>query len=551
MGAEIKEFKAEFEGIVEKLEGKYAALAEKHRKLGDEAREVIKQLVGLKEGSEDWKELKSQIDKDYGKPLCDMQRELNDVKASVEFIRMGRADVARGLGSSVVQAAMRSVERKSIDRAIIEEKRFADEINGVGEVAFDRKLRQCFVGSVLGGIEEKYASVAEEQIKKHHAEMVKKGKIPKVEQKASDLMDPTGDLQAEFDDMSNVIASPKRAPVHRRLFRVIPMAGYKSADLRIELRQIEYVCKATANASSGQPAIVVDRIAGILIDSDYDDVTVLGTNGTESHTVLSIAATSAEDPNGPGTITLAANLANNVVAGDLIAFQNPGYIAAAAKSPRARISFDKITVTMRAVRAHTKYSKEETMWAPLLMQRFEEELVQKLARDEEWQIFYGDNTTGQYDGIFADTGVTDIVWNTQVPGTTRLDCVEIGRSAIEDLDYIPEWLLVKPSENSKLIRSKGENGQYVYMQAAMAGDEPRMFSLLVEKSTVMPSDKGLIGNRDSLWIFDGMQTDVETARGGDELIDGTYVTAAEMYSASYPAHPSSFALIDWSGGAPS
>lgn len=367
--------------------------------------------------------------------------------------------------------------------------------------------------------------------------------------RASDLLDDsaTGDLIIEQDDPS-IIRPPERVPSHRQLFRVRPLTGTNSLKVRKRKRALELVTKVTAAQTSTNNTLVVSRLAGLSTTGPASKITVLNdvSGGPEAHVISALTPADADDPNGPGTITLTAALANDVPKGDLVVCENFNYVAEAQLRPKMRATYETVTMTLREWSAWVEATDEQLRYSPELRGLIDDDLREEMGRNEEDHCYNGKGTAGQLLGIFVDSDIPKVTWSEQNADVTMLDMVLYAVTVVETSHYMPTKLLVNTNDGRDLKLTKTEDGALVLLAQIMQGGMPRLFGLEVVRSTAVPIGEGMVGDFErAVTLYDGLTTEIEVGYINDQLTRGTKTILARTASEKLTREPNALCKIVW------
>lgn len=512
MDPKLAEQLKELTGLIEQLKD----IKAEHKALGDELRPHLETLSELQQNSAEWATKSAEVRK-LGEQLVTLQEQISALEGTIEAIKEGNTQDAR---------------------------------SGSGPGMDTRSL------PTLGGF------VAETEVYKHYSK-AKTGSVPPIdievkgallgglsglsyEQKDSDRVDPDDSLTSEIIDSQNIITPPRRTPVHRQIFTVVPLVGTDKIRVKRRVRPLEVVTKVTSAQTSGNTTLVVNRLAGLSTKAPFDSITVHNSSGPETFTVASVSPTSAEDPNGAGTITLSAALSNNVALGDLITWDMATYIADAELRPKARATYEDVTVNTYEISEWVEVTDQELRYAPALSGRINGDLLEDVALTEEGHVLRGDGTTGHFDGLLNSSSIGSVTWSGLESGTTKLDCILHAITVCETAHYMPTGILLHPQDYRDLMLSRGTDGQFIYLTAVTDGGTSRLWGLRVWKSTMMPAGTAVVGDmRRAVRIYDSLSGEIAVGYQNDQFGRGARTIRCTINSGMLVAEPSAVCKIVW------
>ena len=193
---------------------------------------------------------------------------------------------------------------------------------------------------------------------------------------------------------------------------------------------------------------------------------------------------------------------------------------------------------------HLKVTNEALEdWDEMLTQ-IQNELFPMVERALETQLYEGNGTSPQLDGIthtasaYASTSL-----NGKVPKPNNFDAIRAAANQIIEYGYIPTYAFMAPSDVALMELAKDDNGQYLIPPFASVNGT-QVAGVKVVPSTLITAGDVLVGDfsRVTLYIKRGIEVKIWDQDSTDPEYDLKTVTASVRAAVKFPA-PHLYAFV--------
>ncbi|WP_057884351.1 phage major capsid protein [Tsuneonella troitsensis] len=181
---------------------------------------------------------------------------------------------------------------------------------------------------------------------------------------------------------------------------------------------------------------------------------------------------------------------------------------------------------IRTIAHWTKASVQILADAPQLQSVIDTELRYGLALAEETQLLNGDGVSPNLDGLI--TNATAYVADFTPTTETMIDKVGLGMLQVTLADYVPNGVVMHPSDWMRIRLLKNTDGEYL-LGDPQSNPNPLLFGLPVVATTAIAKDAFLVGDfRRAATLYDREQANVAlSTEDGDNFVKNMVTIRAE------------------------
>ena len=189
---------------------------------------------------------------------------------------------------------------------------------------------------------------------------------------------------------------------------------------------------------------------------------------------------------------------------------------------------DSETVKKRT--AFIKISEEMLGDISFMESEINNELMRELLKDVESQVYEGDGTGTNLNGIkTVASAFAAGTFAGAVDNANAADVLTVAANQIKIGDFVaPNFILMHPSDvtNLKLIKTSSTDRRYVDRLAMIAG-QMSLDGMPIIESTLVTQDEYLIGNFDLATVYDKGSIRIEVGRDSDDFTKNMVTVLAE------------------------
>jgi hypothetical protein len=369
---------------------------------------------------------------------------------------------------------------------------------------------------------------------------------PKAFKSVLALTSESGSLGALVNpwDRPDVLELRRRIPIVRELLTVLPIPATNAVDFDRELAEFFLAtCVVTAVGSGGATSLDVESARGFHTTDPggrgFNKIKIVTSSGTEEVTLSSV------DPDAsPNTITFAPALVGTVALNALVTADFFEFTAEATLKPRGLDQFEQVQAPVETLATWVEASNQILDDAVRLEDRITRRLLSRLARMEEQAIFYGPGTTGQIKGFFVETLIPQVLWSAQAVGTSKLDLLLIAMTVVTLAEYLPEAVLLSPSDMRDIMLTKGDDGHFVFFQVQVQGFPTRIWMAEIRMTTALEPKDALTGEFSTgATLYDRQSAAIRIGEPNDFFLRNVKAILAEERIAFSIDFPIAFARI--------
>jgi HK97 family phage major capsid protein len=191
-------------------------------------------------------------------------------------------------------------------------------------------------------------------------------------------------------------------------------------------------------------------------------------------------------------------------------------VADFANKPESNITFELVTAPARTLAHWVAASRQVLSDVAQLRNHIDRRLMFGLMIEEDRQILYGTGSGGDIEGIMVTTGVQSV--GSPAGSDTNLDHIRRAVAKARTAEYPVDGILVHPEDWADLELTKGQNGQYVWVNAPLTGGGPTMWRVPVIETTAINKGEFLLGNWSlAATLWDRQQASVRISESHEEF----------------------------------
>jgi HK97 family phage major capsid protein len=133
------------------------------------------------------------------------------------------------------------------------------------------------------------------------------------------------------------------------------------------------------------------------------------------------------------------------------------------KKSQSGVTYTDYTAAVRTIAHFVKVSRQMATDVPFIMTTIEQRLGLGCALKEDKEILFGDNTAGHLWGLMPQATPLASIWTMPATGNTfnSLDEINIAETHIELQFYMPNAIILNPTDEAKMEMLKTTFGSYV------------------------------------------------------------------------------------------
>ncbi len=197
-----------------------------------------------------------------------------------------------------------------------------------------------------------------------------------------------------------------------------------------------------------------------------------------------------------------------------------------------QVDFDLVvdSETVKKRTAFIKISEEMLGDISFMESEINNELMRELLKDVESQVYEGDGTGTNLNGIkTVASAFAAGTFAGGVDNANAADVLTVAANQIKIGDFVaPNFILMHPSDvtNLKLIKTSSTDRRYVDRLAMIAG-QMSLDGMPIIESTLVTQDEYLIGNFDLATVYDKGSIRIEVGRDSDDFTKNMVTVLAE------------------------
>ena len=197
-----------------------------------------------------------------------------------------------------------------------------------------------------------------------------------------------------------------------------------------------------------------------------------------------------------------------------------------------QVDFDLVvdSETVKKRTAFIKISEEMLGDISFMESEINNELMRELLKDVESQVYEGDGTGTNLNGIkTVASAFAAGTFAGGVDNANAADVLTVAANQIKIGDFVaPNFILMHPSDvtNIKLIKTSSTDRRYVDRLAMIAG-QMSLDGMPIIESTLVTQDEYLIGNFDLATVYDKGSIRIEVGRDSDDFTKNMVTVLAE------------------------
>lgn len=216
------------------------------------------------------------------------------------------------------------------------------------------------------------------------------------------------------------------------------------------------------------------------------------------------------------------------------------------EKPESTLGFEMVTAPVRTIAHWIPASNQVLQDAPMLMSIIDSELRYGLADVEENQLLNGSGTGANLNGVYTQATAFSAPFTMAAP--TMLDVLLLAIAQLEAANYEPDGIVMNGTDWAKILSFKTADGTYLGNGPFNAEQVKRLWTLPVATTSLMASDKFLVGAfKRGAQIFDRQDATVEVStEHADFFVRNLVAIRAEERLALAVYRPGAFVKGDFS-----
>ncbi|MEO1270197.1 MAG: phage major capsid protein [Myxococcota bacterium] len=311
-------------------------------------------------------------------------------------------------------------------------------------------------------------------------------KTIKLKGSVRDLTGTIGSSSVVVDNLlrPGVVEQPRHRPSIRDLLTVVPVSGDTVRYIK-ETADYELYTELSSQAASGQAVLNVKRTAGFYAGLEIEVGS--GTANAETKIISSVDKDA-------GTITLTTNLANTHAPNAPVTSDRFEFTPESELNPRTKWVEEEKNEPIKKIATSVPLPNETMNDAPRMAAILNRKLPRKLRQSEDYQLLHGNGSTNQLTGFLNAPGRIQYAWSSGLSTDTKADALARGGNLVYLADYMPNGVVLHPTDMLDIKLAKDDNGQYLYrMEIENQNGEKVIMDLVVVTTKAMPQGKALVG----------------------------------------------------------
>lgn len=309
----------------------------------------------------------------------------------------------------------------------------------------------------------------------------------------------------------DLIETPLPMPFMRDLVTVIPTSATNSIKIDREVADRELAAVATADVAIGETVFAVDNTVGFETVVPFNTITLDNGTTTEDLTITSIDASAK-------TITTTSVSTITMVAGD--AYYGAKYVTTpeGAIVPRNFTKWEDYTVSIVDLFTFVKATLDKLRDVAGLEDVINRRSLASVARMETVNMLYAPGNSGQMQGIFQDSNITELTWSAQASGTNIFDFFLTAFYALAIASFEADALVVHPAVHKLFVDMKASDGHYLFLPALSDAAPERVMAIRFMWSPLLQPTHGVLADWSStMTIYDREEAEISIGTDGDDF----------------------------------
>ena len=204
---------------------------------------------------------------------------------------------------------------------------------------------------------------------------------------------------------------------------------------------------------------------------------------------------------------------------------NAAVVAEGGAKPETDLAWELKTETTTVIAHWIKASRQIIDDSSQLRDMIDSELRYGLALEEEAQILFGDGTGVNLTGLATQASAFSAEFTPS--DQTEIDIIGLAVLQSALADYVPDGILVHPSDWMRMRLTKGTDSEYL-LGSPQSDVSPILFGLPVIASKAIPKDKYLVGSFSEVGtLYDRWAPRIEVGYSSDDFIKNLVTVLAE------------------------
>jgi len=429
--------------------------------------ELEAKIVGLQEqmqaadqaGAEESAKAMSELNKKLDEATRDAVKQYQQLLNAKASFGTG---LPTGAAADKLQSPGEAFTNSKEYKALVERKAGAAEYNGLqvavpgGLKSWHARLRRMGRKAEYSGIDTASAAAFSAQYSYRWGDLVS-----------------APDLMVSLRDLLNTIT------VESDLIEWIEETNYH--ELRTEL---------TAASAPGDLTLAVSNANGF-----YPGQEITIEEGSNSQTA-EVDSVAVGDDGDAGVVTLTAGITgtHTYAIGAEVHSDTFTFTADTNLKPSAKLTYVQRTCSVGTLATTIPLPKRYLQDYPVLRDRIDNRLMYGLMRSETQQILYGSGTGTDLLGLMINPSVLSYLWSSGDAGDTMADAILEGKTLAALGGYLPNAILINPTDLTSIRKLKGSDGHYLVGSAFEDGEVPTLWGVPVVENTAIAQGEALIGD---------------------------------------------------------
>lgn len=195
-------------------------------------------------------------------------------------------------------------------------------------------------------------------------------------------------------------------------------------------------------------------------------------------------------------------------------------VAENAVKPQIFLDIVKYVVRPQKVAGHIVVTEEVLKWRSRTWARVLELFRTKFERE------YNRLLAGIFDGVAVAYPSTALDGTIAAP--TDIDAIGAAALAVENLNFVPDTIIINPADKWRILLSTNNNGTYIFLPFIQNGEEPQLLGFRLITSNYVDPGTFYIGEAGSIFV----EEETPSLRAGlvnDDLIHNRMTLVLENY----------------------
>lgn len=307
---------------------------------------------------------------------------------------------------------------------------------------------------------------------------------------------------------------PKNMPILREYVPVLPIPATNLVKVDREVSEALTATTVTATVNATDTTAALTSVSGLSTETGFNEITF--DNGTTTHTaeisdITDLTVTFS--PAIPGGQTYTA--ANTRVTSRAFTTTSEG-----ALKPQGYDVFQDYDVPVVTLAQWISITTQKLSDIPSVEDAINRRLLNRLARMEDLNCFYGSGASGQPQGIFTDADVPALgAYSTQDVGDNEVDYLLNAYYALAEENYVADLAIVRPVVHKRITKMKGSDQHYIFFRDGNVGAPERILTMALRWSNQLVGNDAVVGDFGmSCTLYDRQDATISIGMINDDMV---------------------------------